>query len=458
MTTVTFKPAGALRGSTAVPGDKSITHRALMIAAVSEDDTLIRQPLWAGDTRSTAACLQAMGVPMGSVPDDGAGGDRRPGEVAPLAGDVLVRGRGLSGLRAPDRPLDAGNSGTTLRLLAGLVAGGSGIFRFDGDDSLRRRPMDRIVAPLRAMGVAVEARDGRLLPLSVRGGEVVPLDYSLPVASAQVKSCVLLAGLHAPGLTYVREPAPARDHTERMLAAAGASIRRDGRVVTLRGRPRLRLGEVRVPGDASSAAFLVAAAALIPGSDLTVTGVGLNPTRTGFFETLRDMGADIEWTVDDPPHGDPPVAAGGAGPPGVEPVGGVRIRYAPLRGSHVPAERVPLLIDELPLLALVATSGDDETVVEGATELRHKESDRLEAIRRLLTAVGGRVETAPDSFRVRPAPLVGGAVDSGGDHRLAMLGAVAGLASRDGVTVRGFEASAVSFPGFADTLQEVLRP
>ena len=442
MTTVTFRPSGPVRGRLRVPSDKSITHRALMIAAVADGDTVVREPLWAADTRSTAACLRAMGVRMSHT----SAGD-------PAEGDVVVHGRGLDSLQAPRDVLDAGNSGTTLRLLSGLVAGGDGTFTFDGDASLRRRPMDRVVAPLRAMGVHVEARDGRLLPLSVRGGAVQAADYTLPVASAQVKSCVLLAGLHATGLTRVTEPAPTRDHTERILAAAGATISREGSTVALQGRPRLRLAEVKVPGDPSSAAFLAAAAAMIPGSDLTVTGVGLNPTRMGFFETLREMGTEVEWSRVEGP-GDQNAAGS---PADGEPAGVLRVAFAPLQGVHVPAARVPLMIDELPLLALVATAAQGETVVEGAGELRHKESDRLLAIERVLSALGGHAEIGQDSFRVLPVRLKGGSVDSRGDHRLAMLGAVAGLVSRDGVSVTGFETAAVSFPTFQQSLMEVLR-
>jgi len=429
------RPAtGPLRGDLAVPADKSITHRALMIAAVCDGPVLVRRPLWAGDTRSTARCLHTAGVRIESAVVGCGGGGQQ--------GDAVVRGVGLDGLRARQAPMDAGNSGTTVRLLAGLLAGGSGRFVLDGDDSLRRRPMDRIVAPLRAMGVAVAARDDRYLPLQIDGGPVRATTYEMPLASAQVKSCVLLAGLHATGRTAVVERVPSRDHTERMLRQAGADVSVEGGVVRLNGRPQLHLDELTVPGDPSSAAFVAAAAALIPGSELVVRQLGLNPTRMGFFEVLRRMGGDVAW---------------GAGEGQGEPCGTLVVRQAPLHGVRVSPEEVPLLIDEVPLVALLATAADGETVVEGAAELRVKESDRLAAVGDIIAGLGGHIEISDDSFRVLPGRLRGGVVDSRGDHRLAMLAAVAGLVSKDGVTVEGFEAAKVSFPGFLQALMEVLR-
>jgi 3-phosphoshikimate 1-carboxyvinyltransferase len=430
-----IRPAtGPLRGEVTVPADKSITHRALMVAAVCDAPVVVHRPLWAGDTRSTARCLRAAGVRIESAVVGRGGGGQQ--------GDVVVRGVGLDGLQAPQAPMDAGNSGTTVRLLAGLLAGGSGRFVLDGDNSLRRRPMDRIVAPLRAMGVTVEASDGQYLPLRIDGGRVLATTYELPVASAQVKSCVLLAGLHAAGRTAVVERVPSRDHTERMLRQAGADVSVEGGVVSLCGRPQLQLDELSVPGDPSSAAFVVAAAALIPGSELVVREVGLNPTRMGFFEVLRRMGGDVTWGVEE-----------GQG----EPRGTLVVRQAPLHGVHVSPEEAPLLIDEVPLVALLATAAEGETIVEGVAELRVKESDRLAAVGDIITRLGGRIDVADDSLRVRPGRLHGGVVDSRGDHRLAMLAAVAGLVSENGVGVEGFEAAAVSFPGFLQALMEVLR-
>jgi len=429
--TVTFAPAGGpLRGDLRVPSDKSITHRALMIGAVCSGPVVVRGPLWAADTLSTAACLRRVGVPID--PAAGTGEDDR--------GDVVVRGVGLDGLVAPDGSLDAGNSGTTLRLLAGLLAGGRGVFVLDGDASLRGRPMDRIVDPLRAMGIEVDARDGSYPPVAVHGGAPTAVRYAPPMASAQVKSCVLLAGLHADGVTAVVERVPSRDHTERLLAEAGAEVRLEGDAVTLVGRPRLSLDEVRVPGDPSSAAFLVTAAALVPGSSLTVRRLCLNPTRLGFFEALREMGGDVEWCA---------CARGG------EPVGDLSVRWAPLHGIRLAAERVPALIDEVPLLALLATAAGGETVLDGLGELRVKESDRLAAIATIVSGLGGTAEVEEDSLRVRPGRLRGGLVRAMGDHRMAMLGAVAGLCSDEGVRVEGMDAAAVSFPGFEAALREV---
>ena len=429
-----FAPAGPLRGRLRAPSDKSITHRALMLAAVSESVARIERPLWAGDTLATAGVLQALGVRL---------------EVDEAGEAVTVGGVGLAGLRPAEGTLDAGNSGTTVRLMAGLLAGQEGEFTLDGDESLRTRPMDRVVQPLAVMGVQVAAREGRFLPLTVHGGRVRAIAYELPVASAQVKSCVLFAGLHANGETTVIERLASRDHTERMLRAAGATVEARGADITVGGRPHLSLERVTVPGDLSSAAYLVAAAALVPGSDLVIEGLGLNPTRLGFFEVLRRMGGDVAWQVE---GGEEAAASGPAG----EPWGSLRVRHAPLHGVRVAPDEVPLLIDEVPLVALLGTAADGETEVEGAGELRVKESDRLAATAELLGGLGGRVEVRRDGLRVTASSLAGGDVESHGDHRLALMAAVAGLASRDGVTVHGFEAADVSFPGFEPELAQAM--
>jgi 3-phosphoshikimate 1-carboxyvinyltransferase len=427
--TRTFKPSGPLRGRVSVPSDKSITQRALVIGAVSDGVATIRDPLWAGDTEATAAMLGQLGV---RVEREGADGRL-----------VRLHGVGRRGLRPPARPLDAHNSGTAMRLLAGLLAGQEGTFVIDGDESLRSRPMDRVAVPLRAMGVRIEAREGRYAPLTIRGGEVDPIEYELPVASAQVKSCVLLAGLHATGTTTVVEPVPSRDHTERMLAGAGVPIERRGRRVWVTGPAQPHLDEVAIPGDVSSAAFLVAAATIVKGSDLRLTGVGLNPTRTGFFEVIRRMGGALEWEVEADDGG--------------EPRGAVHARTAALQAATVAADEVPLLVDELPLVALLGAFADGETRVAGAGELRFKESDRLAATGTLLRNLGADIELTEDGFVVHGSGCVcGGIVRSLGDHRLALLGAVAGLASRAGVVVEGFDAAAVSFPSFEDVLREAL--
>jgi 3-phosphoshikimate 1-carboxyvinyltransferase len=338
-----------------------------------------------------------------------------------------------------------------MRLLAGLLAGQRGSFVIDGDRYLRARPMARIVAPLRAMGAHITARDGERAPLAIEGGPLRAIRHESPVASAQVKSCLLLAGLLAEGETVVCEPAPSRDHTELMLAAAGASVTRRGAEIAVRGADRLDLGPVAVPGDLSSAAFLVAAALLVPGSELVVSEVGLNPTRLGFCEAARDMGGEIGWTVTRTEGG--------------EPRGELRVRTSALHGITVPAATVPSLIDEVTLLALLACFAEGETVIEGVGDLRAKETDRLAAIVEIVTTLGGAAESSADALRVGGAAatrrgaargLRGGAVDSRGDHRLALLGAVAGLVCPAGVAVTGFEAATVSFPDFSNVLAEVL--
>ena len=426
--TVSFRPSGPLRGSVRAPGDKSITQRALLIGAVCDGPVEVVEPAWAGDPLATAGMVEALGVKV----DGRAGRERR----------ALVHGAGLRGLRSPGEPLDARNSGTGMRLLTGLLAGQRGLFVIDGDDSLRRRPMDRIVAPLRAMGARVEAREGRYAPLSIEGGPLHAARHELPVASAQVKSCLLLAGLLAKGETVVVEPAPSRDHTERMLAAAGATVTCRGAEVAVRGAERLALERVVVPGDLSSAAFLTAAALLVPGSHLRIVDVGLNPTRLGFCEAARRMGGLLEWSV---------TACDGG-----EPRGELEVRASTLHGTTIAAAEVPALIDEVTLLALLACQAEGETTVEGVGELRAKESDRLAAIVEIVAALGGEAESRGDDLVVAGRPLRGGALASRGDHRLALLGAVAGLVCPEGVTVSGFAAAEVSFPDFPAVLTEVI--
>jgi len=425
---VAFRPSGPLRGTLRAPGDKSITQRALLIGAVCDGPVVVEEPVWAGDPLATAGMVAALGVRVDGL----AGRERR----------AVVHGAGLRGLRAPAMPLDAGNSGTGMRLLTGLLAGQSGRFVVDGDASLRRRPMARIVEPLRAMGARIEAADGGLAPLVVEGGPLRGIRHESPVASAQVKSCLLLAGLLAEGETVVVEPHRSRDHTERMLVAAGAALRSRDAQVAVRGAERLSLERVVVPGDLSSAAFLVAAALLVPGSELRVTGVGLNPTRLGFFEVVRRMGGDLAWTV--------------TGDDGGEPRGDLEARASALHGVTVAAPETPSLIDEVTLLALLGCFAEGETVVAGVADLRAKESDRLAAVLEIVGDLGGHAEASADELRVSGGRPRGGAVDSRGDHRLAMLGAVAGLACPEGVRVSGFSASAVTFPGFIDNLAEVL--
>jgi 3-phosphoshikimate 1-carboxyvinyltransferase len=423
-----FEPAASLRGDVAVPGDKSISHRVLLIGAIADGETEARGFGRSADTLSTAAAVAQLGA---AVEQDGDA--------------VRVRGVGLRGLRSPGRPIDCGNAGTLMRLLAGILAGQEGrTFELVGDESLSRRPLERIAAPLREMGAQVETTDGHA-PLRVTGRPLGPITYELPVASAQVKSCVLLAGLLARGgPTTVVEPAPTRDHTERMLDAAGARVERAPGRATVWPAERLAALSLDVPGDFSSAAPFLAAASLLPGSELRLHGVGVNPTRTGFLHVLERMGARISVYNRR--------TAGG------EPVADLEVTSADLVATEVAPEEVPLLIDELPLFALVAAHARGESVVRGAEELRVKESDRIEAVTHALLAVGVRIAGTPDGFRVRgvPARPRGGAeIRSQGDHRIAMLGALAGLVSREPVQVRDAECVAVSYPGFFETLESL---
>ncbi|HSC49618.1 MAG TPA: 3-phosphoshikimate 1-carboxyvinyltransferase [Gaiellaceae bacterium] len=421
-------PAASLHGHIAVPGDKSVSHRAVLLGAISDGETSVRGFGRSADTESTIAAVRALGV---TVHDDD-------------VDELRVEGLGLRGLREPSAPIDCGNSGTTLRLLAGILAGQAGRFELTGDDSLRRRPMERIAEPLRQMGALVETTDGTP-PLTIQGAALRGIRYELPVASAQVKSCVLLAGLYAAGRTTVVEPLPTRDHTELMLTAAGVNVRRQQRRISIGPAERLRLGEVVVPGDFSAAAPFVVAATLLPGSELTIHDVGLNPRRTGLLEVLARMGARITIFHRHRSSG--------------EPVGDVEVRSAELVATSIGAEEVPLLVDELPLFALAAACARGESRVEGARELRVKETDRIESVTASLRALGLRLTATEDGFTVRgvPARPRGGSMASLGDHRIAMLGAVAGLASREGVELGDPQAVAVSFPGFFELLDSVTQ-
>jgi len=422
-------PAVCLRGALALPGDKSISHRALLVGLISEGETVVRGFGRSRDTETTLAAVRALGA-----------------QVAEEDEDLLrVRGVGMTGLVEPSFPIDCGNSGTTARLLAGILAGQEGRrFQLVGDASLSRRPMDRVAEPLRAMGARVETSGGTL-PMTVEGARLGGIDYELPVASAQVKSCLLLAGLYAEGETVVRERVPSRDHTERMLRLAGCSIRLGPGWVAVRRAHRLALPEVEVPGDISSAAPFVLAATLLPGSELLVSGVGVNPTRTGFLDVLERMGARIAIFNRRTVSG--------------EPVADIEVTHAELVATEVEPSEVPRLVDELPLFALAAAMARGESRVRGAEELRKKESDRIETVTSALRALGVRIVPLPDGFRVRgiPARPRGGRVRAAGDHRIAMLGAVAGLVSREGVRLEGEEAVAVSFPGFFDLLDSLAQ-
>jgi 3-phosphoshikimate 1-carboxyvinyltransferase len=424
---VRVEPVAALRGDLAVPGDKSISHRALLVGALADGESEIRGFGASDDTLATADAVHALGA-----------------EVE-LDGDTArVRGVGLNGMRPPSGSIDCRNAGTLLRLLAGILAAQEGRFELVGDESLSRRPLERVAEPLRRMGASVETTDGHA-PLVVEGARLQAIRYELPVASAQVKSAVLLAGLRAEdGPTTVREPSPTRDHTERMLEAAGARVRRKPREPSVWPAARLRPLDLDVPGDFSSAAPFIAAATLLAGSSVRVHGVGTNPTRTGFLAVLERMGARVSVFNRR--------SAGG------EPIADLEVAPAELTATEVTPDEVPLLVDELPLFALVAGLARGESRVRGAGELRVKESDRIEAVRDVLRPLGVRIETTEDGFRVRgvPArPRGGTAVEAAGDHRIAMVAAVAGAVSREGVEIRGAESVGVSYPEFFPVLESL---
>jgi 3-phosphoshikimate 1-carboxyvinyltransferase len=433
MQPLTAHPSDGLAGEIPVPGDKSISHRALMLAALAVGESEITGLLEGEDVLRTAEALRALGA-----------------EVARADGGAWrVWGRGVGGLVEPDRVLDMGNSGTAARLLMGILAGHPMTTVLTGDASLVGRPMGRVAEPLEQMGARIVARRGTRLPLAVVGSDrLLPIRYRLPVPSAQVKSAVLLAGLGAPGRTEVVETLPTRDHSERMLRHFGAEVRveetDEGQLVALTGQPELEARRVTVPGDPSSAAFPLVAALVTPGSRLRLAGVGLNPRRCGLLDTLREMGADI--------------GIGNEREAGGEPVGDLLATAGPLRGVEVPAERAPAMIDEYPVLAVAAACATGTTVMRGLAELRVKESDRLAAVAQGLAACGVKVEEGPDSLAVHGLagrPPGGGTVESRLDHRIAMSFLVLGLAAERPVTVDDAGPIETSFPGFADLMKSL---
>ncbi len=425
MCSARFAPDGPLRGDYTPPPDKSISHRAALFGAMTDEPVAVRNYLDSEDTHSTLNAVRTLGA----------------GVEQDSPGCLTIRGVGLHApLEATGGLLNVGNAGTLMRLLPGWLAGQpGGVWTLDGDDSIRRRPVDRVAEPLRRMGAAVEARDDRFPPFTVRGAPLTGIEYDLPVPSAQVKSCVLIAGMFASGSTTVREGSRSRDHTERILRRARVPFERDGLRSTVRQVDELELDEVVVPGDPSSAAFIVAAAILVGGSRVVVKDVGLNWTRTGFFRIAERMGAVIVGELEEPDAD-----------PDHEPVGELDVASGPLEGTVVEPDEVPLAIDELTLVALLGAHAEGETAVRGAEELRLKESDRIDGVVRGLRGLGADIESTPDGFVVRGdgSPLRGGTIQANGDHRMAMLGAVAGLASTEGVEVVGMEASSVSYPGF----------
>ena len=414
-----ISPGGALRGRLRVPGDKSISHRAIMLGALADGETRVSGFLEGEDSLATLAAFRAMGVTI----------------QGPEAGRVLIQGVGREGLRAPAAPLDLGNSGTSMRLLSGLLAGQGFPVTLIGDESLSRRPMRRVTEPLALMGAHIETSPGGTAPLHLRPVTALRgIDYALPVASAQVKSCLLLAGLFAQGRTCVTEPAPTRDHTERMLAGFGYPVEQRGARVCLAGGWRLSGCVLDVPADISSAAFFLVGASIAPGSDLTLEHVGMNPTRIGVVNILRAMGADIQVLN--------PRQAGG------EPVADLRVRHAPLHGIRIPEDQVPLAIDEFPALFIAAACATGETLLTGAEELRVKESDRIQVMATGLAALGIDQQPRADGILIRGGTFSGGAIDSQGDHRIAMSFAMAALRATGPIDIPDCANVRTSFPGF----------
>jgi len=415
----TVRPGGALRGAVRVPGDKSISHRSIMLGSIARGTTHITGFLEGEDALATMNIFRALGVPI----------------EGPARGEVAVHGVGMHGLQAPQRVLDCGNSGTSMRLAAGVLAAQPFDSELDGDASLRRRPMRRVADPLALMGARIETAEGGRPPLRIRGNpRLRAIDYALPVASAQVKSALLLAGLYAAGTTRITEPAPTRDHTERMLGGLGYAIRREGATVALAGGGELHAAAIEVPTDISSAAFFMVGASIAPGSDVILEHVGVNPTRTGAIDILRLMGAALEVTNEREVGG--------------ERVADVRVRAAALRGIEIPERLVPLAIDEFPVLFVAAACASGRTVLRGAAELRVKESDRIQVMADGLAALGVRAEPTADGIVIEGAALRGGTVESHGDHRVAMAFAMAGLAASGPVVIRDCANVATSFPGF----------
>ncbi len=423
------QPAKRIEGTVRVPGDKSISHRAVMFGALAEGTTTIEGFLPGADCLSTIDCFRRMGVDIEQE------GDR-----------VTVHGKGWYGLQEPSQHLDVGNSGTTIRLMAGILATQPFHAVMEGDESIAKRPMRRVIGPLRQMGAKIDGRkDGEYTPLSIRGGDLQGISYQSPVASAQVKSAILLAGLQAKGVTSVTEPQLSRDHTERMLQAFGVKVVRDGLTVSVEGGQTLTGRAICVPGDISSAAFLIAAVMMVPGSSLLIENVGINPSRTGIIDVVRAMGGRIELQNERVVN--------------EEPVADLLVTHAELRGIEIGGEIIPRLIDEIPVIAVMATQASGRTVIRDAEELRVKETDRIATVASQLSRFGGKVTPTPDGLIVEGAtPLTGATIDSMGDHRIGMAMAIAGLAAAGETVIENDEAINVSFPGFADILAHISKP
>ena len=429
----TVKPARSVSGVIEPPGDKSISHRYAILAALARGRSEISHYSAAADCRSTLACLERLGV---AVARTGRNGREK----------VLITGTGIDGLRAARRSLDAGNSGTTMRLLTGVLAGQHFNSMLTGDSSLRRRPMRRVIEPLECMGAHIQAREANFAPLEIKGSALEPIRYTLPVPSAQVKSAVLLAGLFAEGTTFVEEPVSTRDHTEVALQGFGANVRRMGRVVSVLGRPTLQARQVMVPGDLSSAVFFLAAALILPGSSLVVHNVGLNPTRSAVLDVLSGWGAPINVVA----------LRGESG----ELIGDVSVRHADLSGGTLSGELIAQLIDELPMLAALGPYTEKGVELRDAAELRVKESDRIAVLADNLRRMGAKVEELPDGLRIEgrgAGRLRGADIDPHGDHRMAMAFAVAALGAAGASVIRNSDCAGISYPNFFRVLEEALE-
>jgi len=420
-----IRPARSVSGAVRLPGDKSISHRYAMLAAIAEGESRIRNYSTGADCHSTLGCVRALGIPVDEAD-----------------GEIVIHGRGADGLESPQSLLDAGNSGSTIRMLSGILAAQKFDSCIGGDESLSRRPMDRIMRPLAEMGASIEAREGRFPPLAIHGAKLHPIEYSLPVASAQVKTCVLFGGLFADGRTIVHEPVRTRDHTELALREFGADIETQGRTITLHGPARLQARELQVPGDLSSAAFFLVAALIVADSNLVVHGVGLNPTRSALLDFLAGMGADVKILEIKQSAG--------------ELIGDILIRKSRVRGGILEKAQTAALIDEIPVLAVLGAASDEGLLVRDAAELRVKETDRIATIAENCRRMGLTIHVREDGFEIPGKQQFHAAeLDSFGDHRIAMAFSVAALAASGPCTMEHADAASVSFPEFFDTLRRI---
>ena len=428
MKSFTITPPSSFSGETAVPGDKSISHRAVMVSSISKGRARISNFLTSEDCMRTVVCFKNMGI-----------------DINESSGGLIVEGRGLSGLKPPSGILYVGNSGTTIRLLLGILAGQPFKATLTGDESIGRRPMKRVMEPLQMMGASITGRDGGdHTPITVQGGKLKPIEYDMPVASAQVKSAILFAGLFASGTTLVRESVPTRDHTERMLVHCGARIERRAGSISISGRHELAAQPIEVPGDISSASFIMAAACLIPGSDVFIRNVGVNPGRTGILDVLHRMGADIEVS-------DERMISG-------EPIADIRVKHSTLKGIKLSGAIIPRIIDEIPIIALLATQASGGTEISGAQELRVKESDRIATISSEFHKFGADIKALPDGLVIKGGRgLKGAECKSYGDHRIAMVCAIAGLIAKGATKIEDVDCVETSFPGFSGIINKLAQ-